>query len=152
MPPLPIAIQCMTMDEARLVMWTLQSVLEPVSPEPKTSELLQVLNASSTVWNLLSHNQDGFYAVAIGLPVGIHHTRYPLLDISSTELLNDVMSSSNSAIKSASGFVFPNWKQFDTFWEALAFMVVKGDEEHLPLLVPAADNMGPSTGKLSFCH
>jgi len=87
MPPLPIAIQCLSMDEARLVMRTLQSVLEPVLPEPKTSELLWVLNVSSTVRNLLSHVRDGFYAVAVGSPIGIHRTQYLLFDISSSGLM-----------------------------------------------------------------
>jgi len=49
--------------------------------------------------------------------------------------------------------MFLNWKQFDTFWEALAFMVVKGDEEHLLPLVPAVDDSGPSSSKfMSLCH
>ena len=67
------------MDEARHLLPVLQSLLEPLSPEPKTTELLRALNASSTVQKLLSHDQNGFYAVAVGSPVGIHCTRYLLL-------------------------------------------------------------------------
>ena len=62
------------------------------------------------------------------------------------------MSYSESVTKSASSFIFPNWKRYNTFWEAFAFMVAKGDEEHLPPLVPAGGDLGHSTSKLSFVY
>ena len=64
------------MDEATFVMRTLQDALEPILPEPSTSALLGVLSTSTNVHNLLSEDQDGFYAVIVGAPVGIHRTRY----------------------------------------------------------------------------
>ena len=63
------------MDEATFVMRTLQDALEPMLPEPSTSALLRVLSTSTNVHNL-SEDQDGFYAVVVGTPAGIHRTRY----------------------------------------------------------------------------
>ena len=64
------------MDEAKIIMQTLQDALKPILPEPSTSQLLQVLGTSTNVRNLLSGDQDGFYAVVVGAPAGIHRTRY----------------------------------------------------------------------------
>ena len=74
-PPLPFAIQCLSMTEATHIMCTLQRMLEPILPEPSTSNLLRVLSSLSMVRTLLGDDQSGFYAVVIGSPTGIHHTR-----------------------------------------------------------------------------
>jgi len=58
------------MDEAKIVMQTLQDVLKPILPELSMSQLLQVLGTSTNVWNLLSGDQDGFYMVVVGAPAG----------------------------------------------------------------------------------
>jgi len=63
------------MDEATHVMRTLQRVLEPILPEPSTPDLLRVLSSSSMVRTLLGDDQNGFYAVVVGSPTGIHRTR-----------------------------------------------------------------------------
>lgn len=41
----------------------------------------------------------------------------------------------DSAIKSGSGFTHAKWKETDTFWEALAYMIVKGIEQLMPPVV-----------------
>ncbi|KIM60069.1 hypothetical protein SCLCIDRAFT_124978, partial [Scleroderma citrinum Foug A] len=125
-PPLPLAIQCISLDEATFVMQTLWDVLEPILPEPSTSELLGALSTLTNVRNLLSEDQDGFYAVVVGAPAGIHHTR-------------------DSAVNSESTFSWPKWERFDTLHEALAYMVVKGVEELLPPIIPDT-----SIGELSL--
>ncbi|KAI6142410.1 hypothetical protein BKA82DRAFT_29848 [Pisolithus tinctorius] len=45
-PPLPLAIECISTDEAELVMQTLKTVLGPLLPETTTQELLDVLKAA----------------------------------------------------------------------------------------------------------
>ena len=62
------------MDEATHVMRTLQRVLEPILPEQSTPDLLRVLSSSSMVWTLLGDDQNGFYAIVVGSPTGIHRT------------------------------------------------------------------------------
>ncbi|KAI5999769.1 hypothetical protein F5J12DRAFT_784547 [Pisolithus orientalis] len=52
-PPLPIAIECTSMDEAKLVMQTLDSILQPILPEPTTHDLVTFLNTSPAVQDLL---------------------------------------------------------------------------------------------------
>jgi len=63
------------MDEATHVMRTLQCILEPILPEPSTPDLLRVLSSLSMVQTLLGDDQNGFYAVVVGSPTGIHRTR-----------------------------------------------------------------------------
>ncbi|KIM64932.1 hypothetical protein SCLCIDRAFT_113865, partial [Scleroderma citrinum Foug A] len=115
-PPLPFAIQCLSMTEATHVMRTLQCMLEPILPEPSTSNLLRVLSSSSTVRTLLGDDQSGFYAIVIGSPTGVHRTR-------------------ESVINSQGNLAWPKWHRFETLHEALAYIIVKGDDERLPPLV-----------------
>ncbi|KAI6156787.1 hypothetical protein BKA82DRAFT_28054 [Pisolithus tinctorius] len=61
---------------------------------------------------MFSDQPRKFYAVIVGQCVGIHHMK-------------------DSALSSLGGFAFPCWKELPTFWDALAFMIVKGIEELL---------------------
>ncbi|KAI6154759.1 hypothetical protein BKA82DRAFT_4010525 [Pisolithus tinctorius] len=73
-PPLPLAIECISTDEAELVMQTLKTILGPLLPEPTMQELLDVLSTSLVIRNLLKHSTNDFYAVVVGNPTGIHRT------------------------------------------------------------------------------
>ncbi|KAI6042731.1 hypothetical protein EDC04DRAFT_2600621 [Pisolithus marmoratus] len=72
---------------------------------------------SPATQNLL-HNagQDGFYAVVVRNPAGIHHTK-------------------QGAIQAGSSFAWPKWKCTHTLCDALVYMVVKGIEAQLPPVV-----------------
>ncbi|KAI5999013.1 hypothetical protein EDC04DRAFT_2612223 [Pisolithus marmoratus] len=102
MPPLPLAIECTSIDEARVVMQTLHTVLDPILPEPSMHEL-----------NLLTDaDQDGFYVVVVGNPAGVHQTE-------------------DGAIQAGASFSWPKWKQANTLCNVLAYMVMKGIEAQL---------------------
>ncbi|KIJ61401.1 hypothetical protein HYDPIDRAFT_31272 [Hydnomerulius pinastri MD-312] len=72
------------------------------------------------VRTLLEDHGEGFYAVAIGAPPGIHRTR-------------------ESATRAEGSFTHPIWRHAESFWEALAFMVVKGVNECMPPLLTSAE-------------
>ncbi|KAI5992011.1 hypothetical protein F5J12DRAFT_786243 [Pisolithus orientalis] len=112
-PPLPITIECTSMDEAKLVMQTLDSVLQPILPELTTHDLVTFLNKSPAVQDLLKDTGDSFYAVVVGNPPSVHHTE-------------------DGATHVGSSFHWAKWKQIDTLHEALVYMVVKGIEDQLP--------------------
>ncbi|KAI5983625.1 hypothetical protein EDD15DRAFT_2201917 [Pisolithus albus] len=114
-PPLPLAIECTSVDEAKVVMQTLQTVLNPILPEPSTHELVRVISASPAIQNLLN-DADGFYAVVVGRPPGVHRTE-------------------EGAIRVGASCSWPKWKRTDTLCDALAYMVVKGIEAQLPPVV-----------------
>lgn len=90
----------------------LQPILQRAPRNPSASELLTILGGSDVVHNLFPGRISNFYAVVVGQPVGIHHTK-------------------ESAQSSSKGFAFPYWKEMPTFWDALAFMIIKGIEELL---------------------
>ncbi|KAI6022366.1 hypothetical protein BKA83DRAFT_4493676 [Pisolithus microcarpus] len=116
-PPLPLAIECTSADEARVVMQTLHTVLDPILPEPSTHELVHIICTSPAIQNLLNDaDQDGFYAVVIGNPPGIHWTE-------------------EGAIQAAVSFSWLKWKQTDTLCNALAYMVMKGIKAQLPPVI-----------------
>ncbi|KAI6017259.1 hypothetical protein BKA83DRAFT_4481259 [Pisolithus microcarpus] len=111
-PPLPIAIQCLSLTEAKMINECFQAILQQLPCQPHTRELLTCLGKSDAVLNLLSDSTGTFYAVVVGQQVGIHRTR-------------------ESALSSLDGFVFLYWKELPTFWDALAFMIAKGIEDIL---------------------
>ncbi|KIK14793.1 hypothetical protein PISMIDRAFT_17024 [Pisolithus microcarpus 441] len=116
-PPLPLSIECTSADEANLVMQALRNVLDPILPEPSTRELASVLSTSPLIQNLLNdENQEGFYAVVVGCPPGVHRTE-------------------QGAIQAGASFSWPKWKRTDTLCDALVYMVVKGNEAQLPPVV-----------------
>ena len=71
-PPLPFAIQCVSLDEARDVATTLQDIVVKLSATPDHNELLAALKDSDAC-NLLD-DKAGFHAVVIGDPPGVHRT------------------------------------------------------------------------------
>ncbi|KIO04658.1 hypothetical protein M404DRAFT_26113 [Pisolithus tinctorius Marx 270] len=73
-PPLPIAIQCISEREAQLVCRTLQPIVNALPANPSPTQLLAALGDSRNVRNLL-HDDEGFHAVVIGAPPGVHRTR-----------------------------------------------------------------------------
>ncbi|KAI6098338.1 hypothetical protein EDD16DRAFT_1663650 [Pisolithus croceorrhizus] len=124
-PPLPLAIQCTSREEAELVMETLHCVLDPLLPEPSTSALVNTLSTSPATQNLLRNaGQDGFYAVVVGKPAGVHRTK-------------------QGAVEAGSSFSWPKWKRTDTLCEALIYLTVKGIEALLP---PAVTRVHVATG------
>ncbi|KAL4064537.1 hypothetical protein J3A83DRAFT_4191256 [Scleroderma citrinum] len=61
-PPLPIAIQCISVNEAKCVTKTLQTIVNSLPPNPDSIQLLDAFD------------DGGFYAVVTGSPPGIHQT------------------------------------------------------------------------------
>ncbi|KAI6112961.1 hypothetical protein F5141DRAFT_1214279 [Pisolithus sp. B1] len=122
---LPHHQPCTSREEAELVMETLHCVLDPLLPEPSTSALVNTLSTSPVTQNLL-HNagQDGFYAVVVGKPAGVHRTK-------------------QGAVEAGSSFSWPKWKRTDTLCEALIYLTVKGIEALLP---PAVTQVHVATG------
>ena len=80
-PPLPIAIQCISMTEAQRVQSAMQHVLDSVTEvQPSTTQLLKAFGDSSAVRNLLLNGP--FYSVVVGSPPGIHRTRFGICSLS----------------------------------------------------------------------
>lgn len=120
------------MDEANLVMRTLRGVLDPLLPKPSTHKLVNVLTTSPAIQNLLlDAGQDGFYAVVVGNPAGVHRTK-------------------QGAVQAGTSFSWPKWKRTDTLWEALAYMAVKGIEDQLPPEVTHVVHAVPEVGSSSL--
>ncbi|KAI6032477.1 hypothetical protein EDC04DRAFT_2605129 [Pisolithus marmoratus] len=111
-PPLPVAIQCLSSTKAKMIYDCLQPILKQALQSPHMSELLTILGQSDVVCNLLSDQSGEFYAVMVGQPMGIHCTRA-------------------LALRSLCGFLFPCWRELPMLWDALAFMIIKGMDEHL---------------------
>ncbi|KAI6017878.1 hypothetical protein EDC04DRAFT_2902412 [Pisolithus marmoratus] len=79
--------------------------------------------ASPAIQNLLNDaDQDGFWAVVIGNPPGVHQTE-------------------EGAIQAAASFSWPKWKWTNTLCDVLAYMVVKGIEAQLlPVVIQVPAN------------
>ncbi|KAI6039116.1 hypothetical protein EDC04DRAFT_2603454 [Pisolithus marmoratus] len=98
-------------------METLHCVLDLLLPELAIHELVNALSTSPATQNLLRNaGQDGFYAVVVGNPAGIHHTK-------------------QGAIQAGSSFAWPKWKCTNTLCDVLVYMVVKGIKAQLPPVV-----------------
>ncbi|KAG6377896.1 hypothetical protein JVT61DRAFT_14684 [Boletus reticuloceps] len=125
-PPLPIAIQCLSMAEARALYFVVQPVVAAISSStPTTTELLSAFEAANDVRNFFAGTSAEFYAVIVGSPPGIHRSR-------------------ESAERSQRGFTHSRCLHVNTFWEALASMIVKGIQDLMP---PSATNhqMSPAS-------
>ena len=72
--PLPFAIQCISFDEAKCILRTLQRIVSPLQSQPSHQQLLAAFNNAS-VQGLLN-DDTGFHSVVIGAPLGVHHTSY----------------------------------------------------------------------------
>ncbi|KIM55142.1 hypothetical protein SCLCIDRAFT_135300 [Scleroderma citrinum Foug A] len=66
--PLPFTIQCVSLDEAKRVLRTLQRIVSPLQPQPSHQELLTAFNNTS-VRGLLEDGA-GFYAVSARMAEG----------------------------------------------------------------------------------
>ncbi|KAF8835148.1 hypothetical protein BDN67DRAFT_984808 [Paxillus ammoniavirescens] len=130
-PPLPIAIQCLSTDEARTIQRTLHPLISSQPQQPTSSELLRILGSSRAIVDLLSSDLDGFYPVVVGTWVGIHRTR-------------------TEAAATQGNFSYPWWRHTDMFWEVLAYMIVKGVEERMPPLNIPDDLPADSIGHVSI--
>ncbi|KAF8833297.1 hypothetical protein BDN67DRAFT_1017724 [Paxillus ammoniavirescens] len=134
-PALPITIQCMSLAEARHVAGTLQNIVSPLPMHPDTTQLLAAFGDSPLVRTLLEDTTgSGFYAVVIGTPPGVHHT-------------------SESAACAEGTFKYPIRRHLHSFWEALAFLLVKGINECMLLLLTSTDilnSLGASIGAVNI--
>ncbi|KAI6028168.1 hypothetical protein EDC04DRAFT_2605818 [Pisolithus marmoratus] len=92
---------------------SLKQMLATLPLEPGPSDILTVFHDSETVRNFFPNSTCDFYAVVIGTPAGIHCTRHGW----SRELERHTQS----------------------FWEALAFMTVKGQDTHMPPLLTSTE-------------
>lgn len=113
-PPLPIAVQCISQQEAQLVCRTLQPIINALPADLTSCQLLTALRGSPDVRSLL-HDNEGFHAVVVGAPPGVHRTK-------------------KSVIRAEGTFRCPKTRYTASFWEALAFVVVKGIEIDMPPL------------------
>ena len=59
-----------------------------------------------------------------------------------------MMTSRESVINSQGNLAWPKWHRFETLHEALAYIIVKGDDERLPPLVTATAEADTPTGEL----
>ncbi|KAF9231591.1 hypothetical protein BU15DRAFT_55947, partial [Melanogaster broomeanus] len=117
-PPLPIAIQCLSTGEAKIIQRTLQPLLNSAPGQRSSTELLSIFGSSPAVRSLLDGNHGGFFPVAVGTRVGVYRTR-------------------SAAAETEGSFDHPLWRHTDTLWEALAYMIVKGVEDRMPpLMIP----------------
>lgn len=133
-PPLPIAIQCISMTEAKRIHNMLQPVITNLPPDPGSMDLIAAFSQSSAIHNLFSVDSTDFYSVAIGVSPGIHRTRYVNIILRSFISFDDSEARA-SALRSQGSYTHYSWRVTRSFWEALAFMIVKGIEEHMPLLL-----------------
>ncbi|KAI6146515.1 hypothetical protein EDD17DRAFT_97445 [Pisolithus thermaeus] len=74
-PPLPIAIQCLSLTEAKMVNDRLQPILQRAPSSPHASDLIKILGQSEVVHQLFSNQTGNFYPVVVGQPAGIHRTK-----------------------------------------------------------------------------
>ncbi|KAI6125556.1 hypothetical protein EDD16DRAFT_1724556 [Pisolithus croceorrhizus] len=104
----------------------LQPILQQAPSSPHASDLIKILGQSEVVHQLFSNQTGNFYPVVVGQPAGIHRTKCMTLVFVPDFILME------SALSSLQGFAFPCWQEMPTFWDALAFMIVKGIKELLP--------------------
>ncbi|KAI6006969.1 hypothetical protein EDD15DRAFT_2358039 [Pisolithus albus] len=117
-PPLPIAIECESETEARQLHRIFQQTLKTLPPEPSAADILTAFQHAETVRNFFPDGTRDFYAVAIGAPAAATHR--------------------TGAERSKGSFTHHSYRHTQSFWEALAFMIVKGQDMRMPpLLTPA---------------
>ncbi|KIM55943.1 hypothetical protein SCLCIDRAFT_1220781 [Scleroderma citrinum Foug A] len=112
-PPLPLAIQCKSENEARKVANTLQLLVNSLPDGADHTQLLAAFD-NPAIRTLVS-DEASFYAVVIGSPPGIHHTV-------------------ESASHAERGFSSRKRRETLSFWIALAFVIVKGNTQDMPPL------------------
>lgn len=73
--PLPIAIECLSTDEATSLQCVLHPVVQSLPAEPSTQDVLSVFSRTPAVKTFFGGEAYNFYPVAIGAPAGIHWSR-----------------------------------------------------------------------------
>ncbi|KIM67518.1 hypothetical protein SCLCIDRAFT_107622, partial [Scleroderma citrinum Foug A] len=122
-PPLPFAIQCLSLNEAEHVTDTLQRIVVALPASPDHKQVLATLNKPCV--HTLLDDKAGFHAVVIGGPPRVHRT--------------------DESTRTAEGtFQWTNTRATKIFWEALTFVIVKGIADHMPPLL-AAGNVDPNS-------
>ncbi|KAF8452784.1 hypothetical protein L210DRAFT_3499641 [Boletus edulis BED1] len=122
-PPLPITIECLSSDEAHSLLRTLQPIVQSLPPQPSYEQILTAFDRSPAVKALFTQarNQHHFYVVVVGSPAAILHSRL-------------------GALASRGSFSHPKSMHTRSFWKALAYMIVKGIDDLMPLMpVDASD-------------
>lgn len=117
-PPLPLAIQCTSENEASQVVRTLQTIVNSLPHDADHTQLLAAFDVPAV--RTLLEDEAGFHAVVIGSPPGIHRT-------------------AKSARRAEGTFKYPICKHTSSFWIALAFLVVKGLPQNMPPLETIAN-------------
>ncbi|KIK80168.1 hypothetical protein PAXRUDRAFT_159355, partial [Paxillus rubicundulus Ve08.2h10] len=118
-PPLPIAIQCVSLDEARHVPKALQGIVNSLPPNPDSTQLLTAFGDSPSIQTLLG-DHDGLYVVVIGVPPGVHRTRSVVV-IRIFFQVKQKQYNSESVSRAEGTFRYPICGYTMSFWEALAF-------------------------------
>ncbi|KAI5997498.1 hypothetical protein EDD15DRAFT_2364219 [Pisolithus albus] len=136
-PPLPIAIECESETEARQLHRIFQQTLKSLPPEPSPSDILTAFQHSEMVRHFFPDGSRDFYAVAIGAPAAATHR--------------------TGAERSKGSFTHYSYRHTQSFWEALAFMIVKGQDTRMPLLLTSAeltqdDSGGAGSLEEAFCR
>ncbi|KAI5989497.1 hypothetical protein EDD15DRAFT_2370530 [Pisolithus albus] len=136
-PPLPIAIECESEKEARQLHRIFQQTLKPLPQEPSPSDILTAFQHSETVQHFFPDGTRDFYTVAIGAPAAATHR--------------------TGAERSKGSFTHHCYRHTQSFWEALAFMIVKGQDTRMPPLLTSAelaqdDSGGAGTLEEAFCR
>ncbi|KAG9311523.1 hypothetical protein JVU11DRAFT_7726 [Chiua virens] len=113
-PSLPIAVQSHCQTEAGRIFDVLQPVIIPLPLNPSPTALLNAYEGHiETMRNIFVEGGEDFTAVTIGETPGIHRTRA-------------------SADNGRGNFSASCSRRTDIFWEALAFMIVRGIASRMP--------------------
>lgn len=126
------------MAEAKRIHAVLQPIVAALPLDPSSTDLITAFSGSSALHDLFAADSVDFYAVAIGVSPGIHRTRY--LNTTFRILTSNLIDAARaSAQKSRGSFTHYSQTHTRSFWEALAFMIVKGMEERMPPLLTSAE-------------
>ncbi|KAI6004799.1 hypothetical protein EDD15DRAFT_2359661 [Pisolithus albus] len=117
----PIAIECESEREARQLHRIFQQTLKTLPPEPSAADILSAFQHAETVRNFFPDGTRDFYAVAIGARLVF------------------IARGITGAERSKGSFMHHSYRHMQSFWEALAFMIVKGQETRMPLLLTPAE-------------
>ncbi|KIJ59846.1 hypothetical protein HYDPIDRAFT_32726 [Hydnomerulius pinastri MD-312] len=110
-PALPIAIQCVSLAEARRVAGTLQNIVNSLPMHPDTTQLLAAFGDSPLLYSRIT---------------------------------DEKFCASESAACAEGTFKYPIRRHSHSFWEALAFLLVKGINERMPPLLTSTEILNSS--------
>lgn len=92
-PPLPIAIQCWSLAEAKMIIDQLQPMLDQAPHNPLSHDLLSLFCESEKVRTMFNDHSESFFPVVVGQRVGIHRTRCNIQPNHSESFLIDTFTS-----------------------------------------------------------